>query len=512
MGSLLRKYGRFAIIPLLILVVGHVDTFAQVGDMGLFGGISEGRRLPKTTEEIIKAASGSAQSEPASLVYKEVIFLSGVPYAFEGMLDVSDSGGAAEGVSSGTYTRSFRVYPTASTTEGASIARAVTFNVNYRRQGNQLIEDYTVSSWSESLQAGGGTFTLDPRLSVFEASVITEKNPGVSYYRGDISRRATYSSGGEDGATVMDVYDSFYGYSCAWSGAESHRMDLTVSTPNWQLQANVRPAVSVKKTLQYSPNEPSAISFEGNYKELLQNESGLKYDIYVKPHLFPDQPSSGGVSIPTRNAFEQLPAPDVSFLKGHFAQEDIRKLFSCQILDGDPKYYQPHQAITRGQYVTALAKAVKLPLESQKKTTRRNETPVIVFPDVTSSRKEYPYIMAAYRNRVAIGRDNGNFYVDHPLERQEAVVTMVRTLGLTNLGLDPTPATIFSDDSLIASWAKRDIAAASRLGLITRDDDGRMRPKDFVSKAEAAAMLSSLVEYMRKGLSDDYSEHMVNVG
>jgi hypothetical protein len=503
-GEALSAKGALGFVISLFFISAITTTvLAQSGDMGYFTGISEGRRLPKTTEEIVKAANGT-KAAASLFVYKEVILLSGKPVVFEGMLEVTNEAPAQ--TSSGSYNKSLRVYPTASTAQGVSIMRTVNFLVNYRRENKQLIEDYSVTSWTETIVADSASFTLDQRLSSFDASILTETNPAVSYYRGDISRRAVYGS--DSGPSSVDTMDSFYGYSSAWSATEAHKADVTVSAPDWQMHALLKPAVSVRKILQYSKNEPDSISFEGNYKELFQNDSGLNYNILTVPRIYPDQPLSGTVSIPSRNTFEQLPSPDVSYLKGHFALEDIRKLFSCKILDGIPKHFQPNQQMTRGQFVTALTKSIKLPVEPLPKETR-NQVQVIVFPDVTSSRKEYPYIMAAYRNGVAIGRNSGNFFIDSPLERQEAICIMIRSLGLEKLGLDPTVATYFNDNDDIASWAKRSAIAAARLGLVEKDDQGNLRPNDFVSKAEAAAMLSRFLDYMRNGLADDYSEHIV---
>ena len=118
--------------------------------------------------------------------------------------------------------------------------------------------------------------------------------------------------------------------------------------------------------------------------------------------------------------------------------------------------------------------------------------------------------MSAYRNRLAVGRDNGTFYADSLLERQEAFVIIIRALGVGSLGQGASQSPIFTDDSQIAQWARQGIAAAYRLKLIKPDADGRIRPNDYVSKAEAAALLMSLVDYMRVGISADYAEHIVN--
>jgi len=289
-------------------------------------------------------------------------------------------------------------------------------------------------------------------------------------------------------------------------------MNASLTGGLWQMMYEIRPGVSSSKTLWYTENEPDAISFEGNYKEVLKNQSGLRYIILQPPLIYPDQPSEGGASIPSRNTFEQLIAPDVGFLKGHPAMEDIRKLFSMQILDGDPLFFKPEQAITRAQFVGALVKAIKLPIETAPAAPRgrRNQTLPIVFPDVQPARPDYPYIMSAYRNGVAVGRDDGAFYSDSLLERQEAFVIITRALGVSNLGRSSEQASIFTDDNQIAQWARPGLASAYRLKLIKPDQDGRIRPRDYVSKAESAALIRALVDYMRTGITSDYAEHIVN--
>ena len=87
---------------------------------------------------------------------------------------------------------------------------------------------------------------------------------------------------------------------------------------------------------------------------------------------------------------------------------------------------------------------------------------------------------------------------------------LIRALGLTNLGLDPTPMTSFMDDQQIAPWARREIAAAQRIGIISGDQNGNFRPTANISNAEAAAFINRLIDYMRQDLARDYSEHIVN--
>lgn len=480
---------------------------AELGDFGYFGGISEGRDLPKTTELLLD----DKKKDDLESVYKEPIFLTGTPTTFEGTIEVK-KGEMKDGKDADTYNVEYTVKNSASTdVETANISRKIKYDVDYRKEGSQIIKDFTVDSWSESITVNGQSYTLDENQSKSSIGVIEDNTPGVTYYKGNLSHKAVYTL--EESKVVLEMSGSFYGYNCAYSSTETQRIDCTITTDDWQMQYQLRPSVSLGKTLQYTQNEPTAISFSGNYQEIMQNKSGLSYNIYVLPnHLTYEIEPTGNISIDTFNTFEQLIAPDVSYVKGHFAEEDIRRMFSMKILEGDPEYYQPSQAITRGQFVEMLVKAVKIPIEDTSKAKRSKKKNVVnlVFPDVLPERADYPYVMAAYNSGLAVGRDNGHFYIDSPIERQEAIVILLRTLGLENLGLEPTPMTSFTDDKEIAGWAKKEIYAAKRIGIISGDIDGKFRPKEYVSKAEAAAFVNRLNQYMRTDLQTDYTEHIVN--
>jgi hypothetical protein len=278
------------------------------------------------------------------------------------------------------------------------------------------------------------------------------------------------------------------------------------------MQYQVRPSVSVNKVLQYSQNEPQAISFDGNYREVMSNKSGMQYTIFTLPQRFFGTPTEGGMTIGTYNRFEQLIAPDTAFLKGHAAESDIKKMFAMGILTDEPKFYQPAQAISRAEFTTMLVKAIKLPVDIPEKKAKAKKSVSInvVFPDVSTERSDYPYIMAAYKAGLAVGRGNGHFYADYTIQREEAIAILLRTLGLSNLGLDPTPVTPFTDDADVSGWAKKDMYAAYKLNLIKPDINGKINPKQNISKAEAAALVNTLVDYMRTGMQKDYTEHIVN--
>lgn len=495
------KYLSKFLIMILSFIFITSTVYANVGDFGFSGGISEGRTLPKTTEQLLKSSKSSTKLQTS---YKEMIFLNGQAKEFVGTL-VTNVKGNVTG-NSGTYTVSYVISNSAETDNKISLSRNISYKVNYRREGTQIIKDYEVSKWSEKIVINDKTYNLDPNSSKSTISIIEDETPGVDYYKGDISQRAVYTVNNEK--VINEISGSIYGYSSAWSSTETQRLNGTIISDNWQMEYQVRPSVSVGKVLQYSENEPTAISFDGNYKEVMQNKSGLSYTILANSKTQLNNSTSGNTSIPVYNTFEQLVAPSLANLKGHFAESDIKKLFSMQVLSGDTSYYNPSQSITRGEYIQMLARAIKLPIEeiSDKKTSSYG----VIFSDVLPNRPDYPYIMAAYEAGITSGRSNGLFGVDEPIAREEAIVMLIRTLGLQNIGITNVPLTSFVDDSKISSWAKAEVNSASILGIISGDSDGKFNPKSYLNKAEAAAIVNRLINYMRTDLQVDYTENIVN--
>ncbi len=506
--SKLKKIISFTLC-LSIAFANVTEAFAYVGDMGFFGGISEGRRLPKTTDEVMLKAGTSKSSTSQTLEYKEMVFLGGEPSEFVGDITIKSGGDKIDYIKNptGTYKDSFVVDSTSKTGD-TTIKRNITFNVNYYTSGNQIIKDYKATAWTETLSTPSGGYTIDKDASIYDISIIEDHTPGVIYYKGDISSKAVYTDG-----TTQNLSGTFYGYNSAYSSTETHRLDGTIDfgDGSGQMQYQVRPSVTVDKTIVYGKNEPQLTSFEGNYKEVISNESGLMYDVFITPSKYYYIDKTGSTSIDQFNTFEQLIAPDTTYLKGHFAEFDIKKLFAMSILTGDPKHYKPNQAITRGQYITMLARAIKLDTTKYETVSKSSKTPItIVFPDVSPTREDYKYIMAGYDAGLAIGRQDGHYFPDATLTREEAFVILLRTLGLSQLGLDSTPVTSFVDDGKISGWARKEIYAAQRIGLISGDQDGKVNPKSFVTKAEAAALTNRLVDYMRSDLQKDYGQNIVH--
>lgn len=500
------------LLVIFILLASAPSVKAASGDMGFSGGITEGVRLPKATELIlIDTAKKKAVSDIVS-PYKEILFIEGSPIEYAGQITIKHGGAVSDTENHGAYKVTYTVADNSATPEGISLNRTIVYNVNWARNTDlgQIRKDYTVASWSERIVIDGMTYELDGSRSRWDISILEDVTAAVTYYKGSESKHAVYLSG--DIYVEVDGVGDLYGYDCAWSRSETHRLYEMVNYNGMgQWDYEIRPSVSVNKTLRYSNNEPLIISFPGNYQEVFQNESGLVYDIYSRPQYLFGEPTHGTALIDNANAFENLIYVDTSYLAGNWAYEDISVLFAMEILEGNPKMFQPDQLITRSQFFQMLVKAIKLPIEDiNVSKNKRKDVENITFPDVRKDRPDYPYIMAAYKAGIAVGKGGSNFCPDDLITLEEAVHTVIKALGLLNLGIEPTNMTPFTDDADVSDWAKKSLYAALRIDLISQLSDGSIQPRLELTKAAGAALINRLIEYMRSVIKDDYTTHIVN--
>ena len=91
-------------------------------------------------------------------------------------------------------------------------------------------------------------------------------------------------------------------------------------------------------------------------------------------------------------------------------------------------------------------------------------------------------------NQIGIVLGDGeNFYPEHQISRQDAAVMIDRMLRYRQVSLSGEAE--FSDVALIGEYAKSSVGALASSGIVT-GDDGKFRPLDGITRAEAAAIVS----------------------
>ena len=164
--------------------------------------------------------------------------------------------------------------------------------------------------------------------------------------------------------------------------------------------------------------------------------------------------------------------------KGHWAEEIIAEWADRGVVNGYPDgNYVPDGFLTRAEYAQIVKNLLALTEKADKD-----------FKDVAASAWYYDAVMCAAKAEVMVGH-NGSFRPDDHITREEALVAYARMLGIGNNGNDPDLSK-FADGKDVSDWALERISGLVKEGVILGMPDGKLHPKDNITRAEFLAMLS----------------------
>lgn len=480
-------------------------AFAREGDCGYEGGISSGEAPRKVSYD-----------------YQEVCFITGEPILFKGTLTLKKS--LKQGNISATYT-----YNLKNTDKAATLTRTLVYETKVTKKDNgQTIEETALTGTpTESVKIGTATYAL--KSYDFTRSRIIDSKPAVDYYAGNIWGKKTYQMGAADSAKTITVEatGNFYGYDQYWGTTEVEAIDYVIQNDSkadkWGGTANVTLSSTTTKQIRFIKNQPDQISFDGGYVQSQYNDSILEYTAKL-PEF-----DSGGVStdklldfndslkIETFPVETRLPVPNLSQLRGHWAENDVKELYSLEVFKGDDAAFNPQQYMTRAEFAAAIVQTAReVPVDPAlvPKTTGKTGTAATAAPspfkDVTADNVYFTQINNAYKRGLISGRGNNAFDPGSYLTVADAIALFIRALGLESLAPNPGAVTTFKDNDLIPTYARNAAFVAQRIGLIKGDDRGYLNPNENLTKARAAALLNRFIGYMRDGIRKDYRERAVN--
>lgn len=170
-----------------------------------------------------------------------------------------------------------------------------------------------------------------------------------------------------------------------------------------------------------------------------------------------------------------------SDVSGHWAQETIEELASKGIVNGKGNgLYDPNGKVTRAEFIKLLMCTVETDLQNASGE----------LTDVKSDDWFNSYVYAALsRNVFSLNELTDNkFRPNEPADRETVAIWAVRLLGIS--GEETT--TSFVDNSSITD--KQSIATAYKSGIISGDGGtNKFRPKDFLTRAEAATIIKRVL-------------------
>lgn len=167
---------------------------------------------------------------------------------------------------------------------------------------------------------------------------------------------------------------------------------------------------------------------------------------------------------------------------GYWAGAAIRSLARAGILDGvAPARFAPEAQVTRAEFAAFLDRLAHAP----------GNTPGPAFTDVPASAWFAPAVEAATGNGWMSGEAPGTFAPNAPMTRAQALVALVRYLGLGDVANAMAGAPCpYRDCAVVPGWARGAVAVAGALRLVQGQPSGVLGPLSPLNRAQAAVLLA----------------------
>ncbi|MEN6325540.1 MAG: S-layer homology domain-containing protein, partial [Syntrophomonas sp.] len=292
--------------------------------------------------------------------YQEIVFITGEPIKFTGTVDIKET----EKADSKTVSYKFNLTSEDKTLKG-KLARTMKYQVSYSKRDDkgQTIAQMEVDSRpSETITIGKDKYILKDYQ--FSKSDVIDNRPASDYYNGTISGRKYYSINNTEGTVTVDISGGNVGYENFWGSTETQILDNVINyerettdkdgttETSWQGTIRTQTADSTTKTLKYADNEATYSSFSGGNMRVTNQEmvSRYEYDLPEVTDGVPDDESRNQDTVQlTSNMLpkvERLILPKFRDVAGHWAQQDIEKLYSLDVFQGGTQFFLPDIAMT----------------------------------------------------------------------------------------------------------------------------------------------------------------------
>ena len=147
--------------------------------------------------------------------------------------------------------------------------------------------------------------------------------------------------------------------------------------------------------------------------------------------------------------------------------------------------FEPNGKLTRGMFVTILCRI------------DGGETEITnSFKDVPANAWFAPYVGWAAKTGLVNGYPGGVFKPDAYLSRQEMAAITDRYIKYAGIRMPRrfTAPAEFSDNAVIADWAKENMEDLRRAGIFNGDTAGNCNPASNMTRAEAATVIKNLID------------------
>jgi hypothetical protein len=203
-------------------------------------------------------------------------------------------------------------------------------------------------------------------------------------------------------------------------------------------------------------------------------EEAIKKFMEKKEEKKPVIPLAEVAPKPELKTFIDVPAD-------YWARKPIEYLATLGIMGGYPdQTFRPDRSLTRAELAALLVKTKEFEV---KKVTKKP------FKDVGSADWSAPYVQVAVERKYVSGYPDGTFQPNQRISRAEAAVVFAKFSGLY---VKPKLSEDVYPDIKKSHWAAPAIAADKEAGLFEYLSTAKFGANEFLTRAEAAEILSKV--------------------
>ncbi len=179
----------------------------------------------------------------------------------------------------------------------------------------------------------------------------------------------------------------------------------------------------------------------------------------------------------------------------HWARRTIELLTARHLVAGMTETtFAPEVSLTRAQTATLLVRALNL---------KDNGTNVS-YSDVKQGDWYYGTVRIAAQAGLVAGYTDGTFKPNQIVSRQEFALMVVRAARAAGQDVTLTSEEVnqifeaYGDSGSVSTWARADMGAAIKMGIIGGFPDNTIKPAGVSTRAQGAAMLERLLRKLGK--------------
>ncbi len=178
-------------------------------------------------------------------------------------------------------------------------------------------------------------------------------------------------------------------------------------------------------------------------------------------------------------------------MQGHWAGEVVRELVNKGIISGyEDSSFRPDNFITRTECAAIVARALSMPpgdVDQLNEFADCNDIPAWSRGNIAAVTE------AGYINGYLSADNSKTFLPNKPVTRIELAVILSRLLTSEEQTQQVTVQS-FTDQEKIPVWAREEVVIAVQNGLVSGYPDGTFQPQQNVTRAEAASMISRMLD------------------